>query len=176
MKPEEPQKYWHCNRCGKDVANIDERCDCTESPVPLTQINPPPPQKQCPCSFGSINIETGEFCDGRVDKKGNMTFHHNFWESLKNAIRFWLFGNPYKPKPVFIRPKIEVIGEIDITRTNRWTGVERNAGTVGIYRKFDPDTNQSIRIWSKNIYGIRSFGDDEYDLDIYDQTGRLEKI
>ena len=199
MKSNEPQKNWHCNRCSKDVADIYERCDCTESPVPLSPISPTPLaqrpvwpngrieneltgksvedkvddllKEQCPCLFGSINTETGEYSDGYMEN-GQMKFQFNLWESIKNKIRFALFGNPYKQKSVKLKPKIEVVCEAPLARYNRWTGEERSAGTVTIYRKFDPDTKQTLRIWSRNPN--RVYLEDEYDVDIWDQTGKLE--
>ena len=132
------------------------------------------PEKECMCQFGSINIETGESCDGKM--VGNiMTFKFNLWQSIKNKIRFIFFGNPYKKKTLYRKPKIEVLRDVPLFRRNRFTGEERGAGHLTIYRKFDPDTNKTLKIWSKNIHND-FFGNDQYDIEIWEQTGRLEKL
>ena len=125
------------------------------------------------CQFGKFDVKTGAISDGYTDESGQMKFKFNFWESIKNKIRFILFGNPYKP--IKLKPKIEVLEEIPLFRRSCVTGEERSEGSVMVYRKFESDTGRTLRIWSRNIHGIKVFGDDEYDIDIWEQTGMLEK-
>lgn len=185
-----PPKNWQCVRCKQFVANIDERCECKDSPVPLRPVWPNGRieneltgksaedkidnllQEQSPCLFGSINVETGESYKGKtVD--GKMVFEFDLWQSIKNKIRWWLFGNPHKPKTAKLKPKIEVVDVIIYFRRNRFTGRMVDEEEVSVYRTFEPDTNKTLEVWAcKPVGGERQY----FDVDVFEQTKRLVPI
>lgn len=107
------------------------------------------------CTFGSINVETGEFKSGYIDKNGDMKYKQLPWYK-----RFFI----NRPE------KIEYVCYTTMYTRLIWSN-KKHYFDVAVYKKYNPYTNKIYQLYASHDDNIIYF-----DINAFNKTGDLIMI